>query len=157
MFDVRTAQRYAREGRIEEWVQAYLAAGEWANPGLADGLRLQRRWWNGPLELSLDDLARCVGPEPDMEYPDDPRHWAERTARMAATFTDPLAIPPLIAMYDCGALSVRDGNTRHEALRRRGWRTCWAIIWYNSEEEHRAHTRELVAQGRLGAEAVGHD
>jgi hypothetical protein len=44
MFDLPPAQQYAREGRIEAWVHAYLGAGYWANQGLSDGLRLQRRW-----------------------------------------------------------------------------------------------------------------
>jgi len=156
VFDVHTALRYAREGRLEDWVHAYLTAGPWANPEFSDGLKRQRRWWNGPLEVPLDALARAVGPEPEMEYVVERGPWAERTSRMAGSFTDPMAIPPLIVEYRAGILSVRDGNNRHEAMRVRGWPTCWVVIWYNSEQEHRRHTRELVRRGWMeDSQAIG--
>jgi len=142
-YDVPTARAYARAGRLEEWIHAYLAAGTWANVGLSQGLARQRRWWNGPLELPLDCLTPCVGPSPDMEYVVEPVAWDARTRAMAEGFGDPLAIPPLIAEYRAGVLSVRDGNTRHAAFRVKGWGTCWAIIWYNAEEDYLAHTEEL--------------
>ncbi len=81
-----------------------------------------------------------------MEYPDEPEHWARRTAQMAAGFGEALAIPPLIAEYRSGELSVRDGNTRHEAIRLRGWATCWVVIWYNSQADYLRHT-DFLAQG----------
>lgn len=145
-FDVPTALQYAAEGRLEEWIHAYLTSGHWANPALSKGLQRERRWWNGPLELPLGYLSRCVGPEPGMEYPEEPAHWARRTARMAAGFGEALAIPPLIAEYRGGELSVRDGNTRHEAIRVRGWTTCWVVIWYNSQTDYSRHT-DVLAQG----------
>ena len=148
-FDVLTARRYAAEGRLEEWIHKYLTTGRWANPGLSEGLKLQRRWWNGPLVLPLECLSRCVGSEPGMEFRVDPEPWAQRTERMAQGFADPLAIPPLIAEYRDGELSVRDGNTRHEAIHLRGWPTCWAIIWYNNEYDYSRHTDCLVRCGWL--------
>jgi hypothetical protein len=74
-----------------------------------------------------------------MEYQVDPAPWQARTGRMAASFTDLLALPPLIIEYRAGELSVRDGNTRCGAMRVLGWLRCWAIIWYNSEEDYRLH------------------
>ncbi len=148
-FDVSTAQRYAADGHLEEWIHAYLRGGAWANSGLSDGLRLQRRWWNGPLEMPLSSLLRCVGPEPGMEYRVEPGPWAVRTAAMAQGFGNLAAIPPLIAEYRDGVLSVRDGNTRHEALRLRGWPTCWTIVWYNSERDWLRHTCSMVRDGLL--------
>ncbi len=151
-FDVPTACAFARAGRLEEWIHAYLRAGHWANVPLSEGLARQRRWWNGPLELPLDCLTPCVGPSPDMEYVVEPEGWAEHTADMAAGFTELLAVPPLIAEYRAGALSIRDGNTRYAAFRIKGWRTCWAIIWYNAEEDFRAHTACLAGCGLLAVE-----
>jgi hypothetical protein len=148
-FDVPTARQYGREGRLEEWVHAYLSSGEWANPGLSLGLKLQQRWWNGPLELPLADLERCCGPEAEMEFRVDAHAWAVRTAQLAESLKDPLALPPLIAMYDKGSLSIRDGNHRYGAIQRLGWTTCWAVIWYNTEEDYHRHTECLVRAGRL--------
>lgn len=67
-FTVTTAIEYARSGNIEIWIHAYLTNGGWANPGLADGLCLQQRWWIGPISVDISNLSRCCGPEAGMEY-----------------------------------------------------------------------------------------
>ncbi len=151
-FDVPTAQQYAREGRLEEWIHAYLNRPEQrANPGLSIGLKLMRRWWNGPLEIKLTELNRCSGPELYVEYPIDPYWWTERTTELAKTLVQPLDVPPLIVHCGTGFyLSIRDGNSRHEAMRLIGWQTCWVIIWYDTEEDYRRHTRRLIEAGYLG-------
>jgi hypothetical protein len=148
-FDVLTAQQYTREGKLEDWIHAYLNTGYWANRGLSEGLSRQRRWWIGPIEMELADLARACGPEEGMEYRIDAAHWAERTLQMAQSITDPLAVPPLIVEYRQGNLSVRDGNTRHEAMRSKGWPTCWVLIWYNTEQDYHGHAEQLVKSGKL--------
>ena len=87
-FDVPTAQQYAEEGRLEEWIQAYLNAGYWANRGLSEGLKLQQRWWRGPTEIGLSELSRCCGPEPDMSFRMDDDAWETRVATLAQRMTD---------------------------------------------------------------------
>jgi hypothetical protein len=55
-------------------------------------------------------------------------------------------------MYDKylqGTLYIRDGNHRHEALRRCGADRCWVLIWYNSENDWREHT---IANEEVGTE-----
>ena len=138
-FDTGTAQKYARQGKLEEWIHKYLLAGKWTNPGLSAGLKLQKRWWKGPVEVSLTDLLRAVGPEAGMEYRVENDYWIERTGKMAETMRDPLAIPPLIAEYRRGTLSIRDGNTRHGAMSLLGWSKCWVVIWYNTEKDYDEH------------------
>jgi hypothetical protein len=143
-FDVASACAAAREGVIKARVDDYLRTGRWANVALADGLRLQKRWWRGPLEYDLDRLQRCYGPEANMEIQADEAAWEGHIAGIAASLTDPRALPPLIAMHDEGTLSVRDGNHRHEALRRRGWTRGWVLVWYNMEQDFAFHGRQLV-------------
>jgi hypothetical protein len=138
-FDTLSALRAAREGRIEAWVHRYLCTGGWANPKFSEGLRLAKRWWNGPVEAELSVLSRAVGPEPGMEYPVGNDYWYGRTSQMAETMTEPLFIPPLIVEYRGGILSVRDGNTRLGAMSRLGWPTCWIILWYSSESDFNQH------------------
>ena len=138
-FDTRSAQNAARDGKIEEWVHRYLTAGRWANPAFSRGLKLEKRWWNGPVEVRLADLSRCVGPEPGMEYPVTHEYWEQRTRQLAMTLVDPLDIPPLIVEYRGGELSVRDGNTRHGAMERLGWPKCWVIFWYTAESDYNRH------------------
>ena len=145
-FTVATALAYARRGQLEPWIHAYLLAGDWANPALSAGLKSQRRWWHGPSQLALDAVTRCCGPEPAMEFRMAPAAWDARTGALAAGFASLEAIPPLIAEYRDGLLSVRDGNHRHEAIRRKGWLTCWVIVWYNSAadyEQDRARRRRV--------------
>ncbi|MGB0384620.1 MAG: chromosome partitioning protein ParB [Ardenticatenaceae bacterium] len=142
-FDVPTAQQYAGEGRLEEWVHIYLNTGDWANLGLSEGLKLQKRWWNGPLEVKHSDLVRACGPEAHMEYRLDPDDWSERTSKIAQSLTNPLALPPLIIEYRQGELSIRDGNTRHGAMELKGWQSCWVLIWYNTEDDYLTHRKSL--------------
>ncbi len=143
-FDTLSAQCYARDGRIEEWVHRYLTTGGWANPGFSEGLKKEKRWWYGPIEMELAALSRSLGTEPGMEYRVSEERWQSITTRIAQTLIDPLALPPLIIEYRDGELSVRDGNTRHGAMSLVGWSKCWVIFWYNSESDYQDHVSALT-------------
>jgi hypothetical protein len=148
--DTISAQKWAREGRIEAWVHHYLLSGKGgrSNPAFSEGLNREKRWWNGPMELSLTALSPAVGIEPGMEYVVDKDEWHARTSRLARSFSDPLSLPPMIAEYRRGELSLRDGNTRYGAMRLLRWPTCWVIIWYNSESDYHRHNE--ILSGSLG-------
>ena len=141
--DTASVVRHAARGKLEEWVHTYLAGEGWANPGLSDGLKKQKRWWNGPVQVDREVLRRVVGPEPHMEYHTDT--WHEDLRELAASLGDPLSIPPLIAEYHEGVSDLRlaDGNMRFGAMGLLGWAECWVIIWYNSDEDRRGHGEEL--------------
>jgi hypothetical protein len=143
-FDTCSVQRYAREGKLEEWVHRYLLTGDWANPGLSKGLKLQKRWWNGPIEVNLADLSRAVGPELGIEYQVENDYWVDRISNLAKSMTNPLSIPPPLVEYRNGALSIRDGNTRQGAMSLLGWPKCWVIIWYNTESDYHQHSSLLT-------------
>ena len=134
-FDLPSAREAAAHGRIHEWVQAYLRTGSWANLGLADGLLLARRWWLGPFEAPLERFARKCGPEPDMEYVEPAEQWNRRIEAMASSIHRLESLPPLIAERRNNTWFLADGSHRHEALRGRGFKSCWALAWVNSEEE----------------------
>jgi hypothetical protein len=134
-FDVQTALRFAHQGELETWVHLYLTTGSWANHALSNGLRLQQRWWRGPLDLPLTRLNRCYGPEPAMEYRTDPAAWEQRIAALAASFSDRESRSPLIVQYQATSLSIRDGNHRAAAMQRKVWTTAWAIVWYDSQDD----------------------
>jgi hypothetical protein len=146
--DITSAQKWAREGKIEAWVHRFLLSGKGgrSNPAFSEGLKREKRWWNGPLELSLTALSPAVGTEPGMEYVLDKDEWQARTSRLARSFSDPLSLPPMIAEYRHGELSLRDGNTRYGAMKLLGWPTCWVIIWYNSESDYHQHKTELLVR-----------
>jgi hypothetical protein len=151
-FDVTSALEYAEQGRLEDWIHAYLTGGPWANLGLSYGLKLQRRWWRGPLELPLEKLTRCLGPEPGKEYQVTQEYWDWRISGLAQSIQEsgagPRDMPPLIATYDplCPPgqrHSIRDGNHRMGAYEFLGWKTAWAVIWYNNEDEYIQGEEEL--------------
>jgi hypothetical protein len=135
-FTVDGALAAAGAGRLEAWVHAYLTTGYWANRAMSEGLRRRPRWWAGPVELPLAQLVRCCGPEPNMEFVVDAAGWEEKVSTMARTIKSTRLLPPLIAQYRAGVLSLRDGSHRHEALRRAGFRTAWTVVWFDSAEEH---------------------
>jgi hypothetical protein len=88
------------------------------------------------------------GTEAHMEYRQDALTWEQAIARLQRDLCDPFQMPPLIVEYRRGLLSVRDGNHRHEAMRRTGWRTCWVVMWYNSEAEFLQDHRRWQEQAR---------
>jgi hypothetical protein len=146
--DTLSAHIWAREGKIEAWVHHYLLSGKGgrSNPAFSEGLKREKRWWNGPIELSLTALSPAVGTEPGIEYVVKNEAWHTRTSHLARSFSDLLSLPPMIAEYRRGELSLRDGNTRYGAMRLLGWPTCWVIIWYNSESDYQQHNNELLAR-----------
>jgi hypothetical protein len=49
---------------------------------------------------------------------------------------EPEQLPPVIVEYrGPGLLRLCDGSHRHEAIRRRGVDTLWALVWCNTESD----------------------
>jgi hypothetical protein len=137
VFDVASCIDAARGGRLDGWIHAYLSGGPWANPGLSEGLRRQPRYWIGPLLVPLDRMQRCCGPEAEMEYRVPLDAWQRKVSDMASSLAHPMSLPPLIVEWRSGTLSIRDGNPRHAAMSKTGWRACWIAIWCNSLADHK--------------------
>jgi hypothetical protein len=139
-FSLSDAQAYSKEGRIPEWVHSYLR-GPGDNRALSEGLGKAERHWLGPVHIPVPWLERCCGPEAHMEYREDADAWARSVSVFAECLASGDDIPPVIAEYRGGRLSVRDGNHRLGAFDMAGLPRVWALIWYNSLpdlEEHRA-------------------
>lgn len=79
-----------------------------------------------------------------MEYVDDPVRWEQSMERMTAALVSGWAPPPLIAQFTGETFSVRDGNHRHEALRRTGEQAYWCVIWCDSEERWQEARQQLA-------------
>ncbi len=131
------ALEYAKRGRVEEWVHAFLASDE-GNAGLLEGLRRRERFWIGPVLADLSLLRRTCGPEPGMEFGTTRAAWDERTGAIASRISRGWEPAPLIAHYEHGRLAIRDGNHRHEALRKRGAAAYWTIVWHDERNEGEA-------------------
>lgn len=133
-YSVKAAIRYAKENRIDEWVDSFLRAKN-GNIELANGLKKQKRYWFGPEQHPLRYLKRCCGPEKGMEYHESVDVWTNRIDILISSIYSGNELPPLIVHYTEGELSVRDGNHRYEAYVKSGLCTCWIIVWFDSESD----------------------
>jgi hypothetical protein len=145
-FSVDSAQTFSREGRIAEWVHAFLL-GPGDNKALSDGLKRDHRHWIGPIQVPIKWLDRCCGPEREMEYPEDPQYWSTRIADIAKFIRSGGDVPPLIVEYRGDGLSVRDGSHRLGALEAENHETAWILIWYDSRPDYELHRAKLMADG----------
>jgi len=144
VFDLVSCLHATNRGGLEDWVHRYLSSEPWANAGLRDGLRLQRRYWIGPLLLPLDRLERCCGPEPGMKYRVQAEAWELKVSDIAAGLRDCKNLPPLIVEWRSGRLVICDGNHRFAAMVSVGWQHCWIILWCNDRDDYSAACAELV-------------
>ncbi|NBD26908.1 ParB N-terminal domain-containing protein [Paenibacillus glycinis] len=136
-FTAEEALAFAKADCLEEWVHLFLrTAGN--NAPFSEGLKLQKRFWAGPVLVPLAELERCCGPEPEMEYYNPPESWEARVESLMAALRGGWSCAPLIAQVADGKLSIRDGNHRHEALRRLGVSSCWTIVWGSESQEELA-------------------
>ena len=65
--------------------------------------------------------------------------WEQAVGHFAALSVHAEAFPPLLVRYEQGDLVISDGNHRHEGFRRRGFTSCWIIIWYPNQVEFEHH------------------
>ncbi len=134
-FTVDEAKMFAEKDDIEEWVHIFLT-NEGDNKELSEGLKLQKRYWVGPVLIELKELKRCCGPEPDMEFVQPRDNWERHIERFQKLIQNGWKMPPLIAANVNGTLSVRDGNHRLEALIRENIKKFWVIIWDSNSPEN---------------------
>ncbi|WP_238322709.1 ParB N-terminal domain-containing protein [Gorillibacterium massiliense] len=127
-FTAEEAIQFSKYGCIEEWVHIFLKTiGN--NSSFSDGLKLQKRYWLGPIQLSVSELQRCCGPEEHMEYHNPLDDWEKHIETFCDLIQKGWEYPPLIVQHLEGKLIIRDGNHRHEALRRLHYQNCWVILW----------------------------
>ena len=62
-----SAQSFAKNGKLEEWVHTYLLS-DGHNKDFSDGLKLFDRYFLGPVKMPLSLLTRCCGPEENMKW-----------------------------------------------------------------------------------------
>ena len=128
-FSVRGAREAEAQGELGSWLQAYLRCEpRWSNLGLADGLLLEPRDYR-LIETAVDVLDRKCGPEPEMEFWQDRATFERHVGMIAESLDAPEDLPPLVVEEVDGRFAVCDGTHRMEAVRRKGWATCWAVAF----------------------------
>ena len=128
------ALAFAAEGRVEEWVHAYLRS-DGRNVPFSDGLKLFPRVWRGPAKIPLSLLTRICGPEEGMRFRVAQAEFEERVSRLAEEVSAGADMPPMIVHCTKVGLELNDGNHRLEAYRRLGLEEGWAIFWATEGEE----------------------
>lgn len=136
-----SAQEWARHGKLEEWVHAYLLS-DGDNKPFSDGLKIVDRIYLGPIVMPLALFHRCTGPEEGIRFRVHPVAWENHVQElMKAIPLDP-DIPPLIVHYLIpegkteGEFELNDGNNRWEAYTRLGVETAHVIVWITDRYEY---------------------
>ncbi|XMB85241.1 ParB/RepB/Spo0J family partition protein [Mycoplasmatota bacterium WC44] len=134
-FSVAEAIDYSKVGKIEEWVHIFLnSVGN--NIPFSEGLKLQKRYWIGPILYDLNKINRCCGPEKDIKFYEPVENWERRINNMVALIKSGWEMSPLIVNHNNGYLEINDGNHRHEALKRVGIDKFWVILWDSETAEN---------------------
>ena len=135
------ACEWAQQGKLEDWVHAYLLS-DGRNKPFSDGLKMAERIYLGPITLPLDLLHRCAGPVHEgLPYQIHPEVWERNVRKLMDAASNGADIPPLIAHYvipegkQDGEFELNDGNHRHEACIRAGISVFPTIIWITEEAD----------------------
>ncbi|MBQ2668334.1 MAG: ParB-like nuclease domain-containing protein [Clostridia bacterium] len=135
------ARHCAQNGKLEDWVHAYLLS-DGDNKPFSDGLRLFDRFYLGPMQMPIDLFERISGPEETMPYRIHPGWWEECVALLQETIQKNADLPPLIVHYYIpdgkteGVFELNDGNHRWEAFKRLGVQTADVIVWITEPHEY---------------------
>ena len=135
-FSLATAGRAADEGRLGEWVTAFLASPGSDNAPLAARLALEDTAYHGPIRFRLDRLTPMAGPDPDqVVVPVEEDVWERDVEAMADSVEHGWEPPPLLVSHHDGRFLLEDGNHRCESLRRSGATHAWTILLFRNERE----------------------
>ena len=131
------ARLYAKEGRIDEWLQDFLRA-DGKNLALADGLLKEERFYFGLREVPITLFADIKAGVPEyLHAANDIQYFFYVVDRMKESLADGWDAPPLIVEYVYGRFQVDDGRHRLETYRQLGVDKVWSVIWTTGEENRK--------------------
>lgn len=136
-----SAKNYADQGKLEEWIHAYLLS-DGHNKEFSDGLKLFDRYYLGPMKMPLSLFERCCGPEENMKYRIDKKWFEQHVSDLEEVIEQEKDMPPLIVHYYVdekhkdGVFELNDGNHRLEAYTRLGIKEYEVIVWITEKEEY---------------------
>ncbi len=131
------ARLYAKEGRIDEWMQDFLRA-DGKNLALADGLLLEERYYFGLQEVPITLFSDIEAGAPEyLHAENDIQYFFSVVDEMKESLAAGWDAPPLIVEYVYGKFQVDDGRHRLETYRQLGVERVWAVIWTTGEENRK--------------------
>jgi len=129
------AMKYGKEGKIDAWLQKFLHSTG-ANLALASGLLHEKRYYLGPVKMSMQLFDIPPG-APDYLTSDNDIAWFFQVAdRMVQSTKDGWDMPPLIVNYANGVYEITDGRHRYESFRKLKADEVPAVIWTSSEKDY---------------------
>lgn len=132
---VSSAVGYARNGKLEEWIHAYLLS-DGHNKEFSDGLKLLDRYFLGPVKMPLALFKRCCGPEQTMQWVVSKESFEQKVKKLEQILLVENDMPPLIVHYVNGSFELNDGNHRWEAYASLGIKEYCVIVWITEKEEY---------------------
>ena len=132
-----SAVGYARNGKLEDWVHAYLQS-DGHNQAFSDGLRLFDRYYLGPVKMPISLFHRCCGTEENMKYVVNEERFESKVNTLMNVIKENSDLPPMIVHYVEGDFELNDGNHRFEAYSRLGIQEAHVIVWITEEAEYDA-------------------
>lgn len=136
-----SAVSYAKNGKLEDWVHAYLLS-DGHNPEFSEGLRLFDRYFLGPVRMPLSLFHRCCGPEETMKWQIPKDNFEKKVEELETVISAENDLPPLIVHYVNGEFELNDGNHRLEAYSRLGIKKYYVIVWITEKEEYTSFMEE---------------
>ena len=134
-YTIKEALQYSKNGQIEEWVHSFLnTVGK--NKPFSEGLKMQKRFWLGPVMYDLSKVTRCVGADNTFKYFEPAENFENRVKGLQQARSKGFQFPPLIVENVNGELILSDGNHRIEALKREGVKEYWVIFWGSEGKEN---------------------
>jgi hypothetical protein len=130
-----SAQDYANNGKLEDWVHSYLLS-DGHNKEFSDGLKLFDRYFLGPVKMPLSLFSRCCGPEINMKWRINAEWFEKHVTELENVIKTEKDMPPLIVHFVDGEFELNDGNHRLEAYTRLGINEYQVIIWITEKNEY---------------------
>ncbi|MFP4478088.1 MAG: ParB N-terminal domain-containing protein [Candidatus Izemoplasmatales bacterium] len=132
---LKSAMQAAKANRIEQWIHKMLLEGDNPNEALSKGLKIEKRFFVGPVKIKLSDFNRVSGPEENMLYRIKEIDFNHRVKKMMNEIELGWDVPPLLIECQDNGFYMCDGNHRYEALKRSGKDIYYAIFWYTTPRQ----------------------
>ncbi len=130
-----SALEYARAGKTEEWVHAYLLS-DGGNKPFSDGLKMRDRYYFGIYKMPAAFFHRCCGYEDDMRFRVPRDGFLSRVEAISKAIASGADMPPIIVNYSSSGFELNDGNHRHEAYAKLGVSDIFVVVWITEKSEY---------------------
>lgn len=130
-----SAIEYANAGMLEEWIQTYLQFVR-GNKEFSDGLKMEYRYYIGPVLFPISFFRRSSGPEPDMKWQVHPVVFEDRVIDWMKLINNNSDVPPLIINYSDSEFEINCNNPLFEAMVRLQKNEHYIIFWITEKTDY---------------------